>query len=71
MSVYLYMFVIERDKRSLTVDWPMSNCRMFSWPSTVLSSEVLGLPEDKKGAHAQSWKAEDSMNIISRLARSS
>ena len=28
----------------------MSNCRMFSWPSTVLSSEVLGLPEDKKGA---------------------
>ena len=63
MSVYLYMFVIEREKRSLTVDWRMSNSRMFSWPSTVLSSEVLGLPEGKKGAHAQSWKAEDLMNI--------
>lgn len=46
------MFVIEREKWSLTVGWPMSNSRMFSWPSTVLSSEVLGLPEGKKGAHA-------------------
>ena len=57
------MFVIEREIRSLTVDWRLSNSRMFSWPSTVLSSEVLGLPEGKKGAHAQSWKAEDLMNI--------
>ena len=63
LSVYLYMFVIERDKWSLTVGWPMSNSRMFSWPSTILSSVVLGLPENKKGAHAQSRKAEDLMNI--------
>lgn len=50
MNECVPVYVCNREREwSLTVGWPMSNSRMFSWPSTVLSSEVLGLPEGKKG----------------------